>query len=504
MKQIQQFESSTEGANAYPHKFHTALSIPQFIRQYADSLSPGERLETEEARTSIAGRIMAKRAAGSKLVFYHIQGEGETLQVMSDAGTYEGGQEAFSAVHHLLRRGDIVGVEGLPARSRTGELSIVPTRLVLLAPCFHMIPKVGDPRYGFKSQDTRYRQRYLDLIANPQNRSFFITRSRIINYVRRFLDNLGFLEVETPSLNMIPGGANARPFITYHNDLHMNLYMRIAPELFLKQLVIGGFDRVYELGKQFRNEGMDLTHNPEFTTCEFYMAYADYNDLMTLTEDMLAGLVKEVTGGSYKVQYKMPHSNEPVTVDFTPPFRRLPMIATIEQRFGIKIPRPLHSEEARQFLIDLCAQQKVECPPPQTTARLLDKLVGEFIEPDCIHPTFITDHPQIMSPLAKWHRDDRDLTERFELMITGKELCNAYTELNNPIVQRERFAEQAAQKAAGDDEAQFVDDDFCTALEYGLPPTAGWGVGIDRLAMILTNNISIREVILFPAMKPEE
>jgi lysyl-tRNA synthetase class 2 len=283
----------------------------------------------------------------------------------------------------------------------------------------------------------------------------------------------------------------------------MNLFMRIAPELYLKQLVVGGIERVYEIGRQFRNEGIDLTHNPEFTTCEFYWAYADFNDLISVTEELLSGMVKEICGG-YKVQYQPKGQETAIEIDFTPPFRRISMMDGLKEFAGVEITTDLASEETRQFLIKKLAELKLECSPPLTTARLLDKLVGEFIECKCINPTFITEHPQIMSPLAKWHRSKPGLTERFELFVNTKELCNSYTELNDPKIQRSCFEAQAKDRELGDDEAQLIDEVFCNSLEYGLPPTAGWGMGIDRTTMFLANHNNIKEVLLFPAMKPEE
>ncbi|KAF2539355.1 hypothetical protein F2Q68_00023200 [Brassica cretica] len=301
----------------------------------------------------------------------------------------------------------------------------------------------------------------------------------------------------------IPGGAAARPFVTHHNDLDMKLYMRISPELHLKQLVIGGMDRVFEIGKQFRNESIDMTHNPEFTTCEFYMAYADYNDLMKMTEDLLSGMVKELTGG-YRVKYHVKgYDKDPIVIDFTPPYRRIDMIGELEKVAELSIPKDLASEEANKYLIDACGRFGVKCAAPMTTARLLDKLVGHFLEGTCVNPTFIMNHPEIMSPLAKSHRSIKGLTERFELFINQHELCNAYTELNDPVVQRQRFADQLKDRQSGDDEAMAMDESFCTALEYGLPPTGGWGIGIDRLAMLLTDSQNIKEVITFPLMKPQ-
>lgn len=491
LKAIASLES--KGVSAYPHKFFADIRISEYIAKYS-YIADGE--SNDDVVVTITGRLLNMRGQG-KLMFYDLNADGQKIQIMSDISRYEGGEDAFREIHTTLKRGDIVGVKGCPGKSKKGELSIFPSCITLLSPCLHMLPKSNQ---GLKNQEVRYRQRYLDLILNNETRRVFDIRAKIINYIRKYLNDQSFLEVETPMMNIIAGGATAKPFKTYHNDLHLEMFMRIAPELYLKQLVVGGLERVYEIGRQFRNEGIDLTHNPEFTTCEFYMAYADYDDLLEITEQMISGMVLEIAG-SYIIPYAAEEGAEPVMVDFSPPWRRISMIEGLEEATNSKFP-PLTDPGTGKWLEELCKKHEVECSAPRTVARLVDKLVGHFLEEGCINPTFITDHPELMSPLAKNHRTKPGLTERFELFVCKREVCNAYTELNMPQVQRQRFAEQAQQSAAGDDEAQIHDEDFCVAMEYGLPPTGGWGMGIDRMTMFLSNKANIKEVLLFPAMKP--
>jgi lysyl-tRNA synthetase, class II len=496
------------GVNPYPHKFQTSMRIPEYVENYAETVADGER--DEKVTLQLAGRIYSKRASGAKLVFYDMRGDGSKIQIIADARL---GGESYVRDHAMLRRGDIIGVTGHPGKSRKGEFSIFATAVRLLSSCMHMLPKDGlltDP-------EIRFRQRYLDLIVNTSVRGTFVTRSKVIQGIRRFLDDRGFLEVETPLMSANAGGATARPFITHHNDLNQDMYLRVAPELNLKMLVIGGLDRVYEIGRNFRNEGLDMTHNTEFTACEFYQAYADYYDLMDTTEAMLSELVLKVCG-SHKVVYHPDGTTNTdgsegrkIEIDFTPPFRRISMVSALESKLReilnepeLKFPANVGADNSRPYLLSLFDRlPDVTCEEPKTVARLLDTLVGEFLEPECVNPTFICDHPQIMSPLAKDHRVLPHMTERFELFVNGRELCNAYTELNDPAMQRDRFRVSQKDTEDGDDEAMVHDEDFCIALEHGLPPTGGWGLGVDRLTMILSDNISIKEVLLFPAMKPE-
>jgi len=494
VREVQSLDAA--GTKMYPHKFNVTVSIPQLVAQFSGvSIANGERLENE--KVAIAGRIYNKRSSGQSLIFYDLQADNGKIQVIADR---KSDTENTWDIHDHIKRGDIIGVRGVVGRSNTGELSVFPAGTVLLTPCLRMLPS---KRGGLKDQETRYRQRYLDLMLNPHVRQNFYNRAKVINHIRRYLDERGFLEVETPMMNMIPGGAAARPFRTHHNDLKLDMFMRIAPELYLKQLVIGGLDRVYEIGRQFRNEGIDPTHNPEFTSVEFYWAYADYEDLIKVTEDLISGMVKSING-SYIVKYKPNPEDPEKIVDFTPPFKRINMLEGIEERGGFKLPKDLATDEANKFLSDKCNELGIKCADPRTTARLLDKLVGHFLEDGIVNPTFICEHPEIMSPLSKPHRSKPGVTERFELFCLEKELCNAYTELNIPMLQRQRFMEQLKDKEKGDDEAQEMDEGFCVALDYGLPPTAGWGLGIDRMTMFLSNTDNIKEVLLFPAMKPIE
>jgi len=491
---IERINSTNKFVKSYPHKFTKSIEVEEYIQKYYH-LESGDKMDnTEDNSESIMGRVTSKRASGKKLFFYTIFSNGYTIQIMSSMNSYHNSEE-FKEINLSIRRGDIIGIKGYPYRSTRGELSIIPTIIQILSPCYHMLP---NEHFGVVDKEIRYGQRYLDLMINNDIRNIFITRSQVTSYLRRFLEDRNFIEVETPVLINKVGGATAKPFKTFHNAMKQEMSLRIAPELYLKQLVIGGLDRVFEIGKQFRNESIDLTHNPEFTSCEFYMAGADYNDLMKITEEFMSGLCHKIHG-KYEIDY------QGTKINFAPPYRTIDMMSELRtilreklNDYEFEFPIDLSSDITIDLLKNVCSKLNVKCPEPHTASRLIDRLVGEYIEPQCISPTFIINHPLVMSPLAKSHRDDKYLTERFELFINGKEICNAYTELNDPIVQKERFMESQKDKSKGDDEVPPTDMEFVTALEYGLPPTGGWGIGIDRLVMFLTDNDSIREVILFP------
>ncbi|KAK3711449.1 lysyl-tRNA synthetase [Vermiconidia calcicola] len=488
--------------NPYPHKFHVTYDLRNYQSDFGH-LKKGEHLR--DRVISIGCRIYNIRSAGENLRFYEVAVDGAEIQIM--ATNLENTSDLpFPDQHDHLRRGDIIGVTGFPGRTspkkedNPGEQSIFAQSVTLLAPCLHQIPS---EHYGFKDQEERYRNRHLDMIMNKSTVETFKTRARITKYVRNYFDNNGFYELETPILMKSAGGATAKPFYTEHNDLKMTLALRIATELPLKQLVIGGIHKVYELGRQFRNEGIDLTHNPEFTTCEYYEAFSDVYDVMKRTEELVEGMVKEITGG-LETKFTT-QTGETMHVNWAKPWKRVEMIPALEEACEEKFPpgTELHTQDTKDFLKRMLKKTGVECTPPLTNARMLDKLVGEHIEEKCISPTFITGHPQMMSPLAKYHRSQPGLCERFEAFVCKKEIINAYTELNDPFDQRLRFEEQARQKAQGDEEAQPLDEGFLEAMEYGLPPTGGWGMGIDRMVMFLTNHYSIKEILTFPFMKDE-
>lgn len=490
-------DQKKQGLNPYPHKFERTITVPEFIEKYKD-LGMGEHLE--DVTLSITGRIMRVSSSGQKLRFFDLVGDGEKIQVLANYSFHNHEKINFVECYDKIKRGDIVGIVGFPGKSKKGELSIFPRETIILSPCLHMLPL----KHGLKDMEIRYRQRYLDLLINASSRNAFVMRSKIINYLRKFLNDRGFLEVETPMMNLVAGGANARPFITHHNDLNLDLFLRIAPELYLKMLIIGGLDKVYEIGKMFRNEGIDHSHNPEYTACEFYWAYADFYDLIKWSEDFFSSLVYHVKG-SYKILYhKDGYEKDPVEIDFTPPYPKLSLVEEIEKIAGVKLEQPFDSKETIQKMIDILKINNVELPNPPTAAKLLDQLASHFLENRYPNkPFFIIEHPQIMSPLAKYHRSKPGLTERLEMFICGKEVLNAYTELNDPFKQRECFADQQKDRDQGDSEAFQMDNAFCTSLEYGLPPTGGLGIGIDRVTMFLADKITIKDVILFPTMKPQ-
>lgn len=485
------------GINPFPPQEQIEIySLDRFTNEFKEL----ENNQYHENKINIFGRVIQKRKSSKKLIFYKIESNNIFLQIMANMFKYHD-ENDFLIINQLVKRGDLIQVNGYPHRTKTGELSIVPYKLEIKTPCLYNLPKnVGHDI----NKETRFRNRHLDWILNPENRNILKTRSKIIKFIRNYLDDLDFMEVETPTLNLVSAGANAKPFETYINAFKLPMFLRIAPELKLKQMIIGGFDRVYEIGKQFRNEDVDRTHLPEFTSIEFYMKLADYETLMRITEDMLSKMAMEINQ-SYKLKYNL--NDEIVEIDFTPPFRRLDMKIELEKRIIEKIPDfrwcdNMFSEETRLYLLDIVNRLNISCSEPYTTARLLDKLVGELLEPECINPTFIINHFQVMSPLAKYSSVNLGQTERFELFVGGRELCNAFTELNDPIYQENLFKKQMEDKKLGDEEAQMKDDDYITAMKYGLPPTGGWGMGIDRLVMFMTNKDSIREVVSYPTMKP--
>ncbi|OFX57370.1 MAG: lysine--tRNA ligase [Bacteroidetes bacterium GWB2_41_8] len=446
----------------------------------------------------VSGRIMSRRIMG-KASFAELQDSSGRIQLYlnrdeicpdEDKNLYN---EVFKK---LLDIGDIVGVKGFVFITQTGELSIHVREFHVLSKSLRPLPVVkekdGQLFDAVTDPEMRYRQRYVDLIVNPQVKDTFIKRTKIINTMRQFFNEQGYLEVETPILQSIPGGATARPFITHHNALNIPLYLRVANELYLKRLIVGGFDGVYEFAKDFRNEGMDRTHNPEFTVMEIYVAYKDYLWMMNFTEEMIER-VAIALHGTTKVQLGE------VEIDFKRPFKRVTMYEAIKEHTGFDI-----SGKTEEELRDICRQLDLNTDPTMGKGKLIDEIFGEKCEHHYIQPTFIIDYPVEMSPLTKKHRSVEGLTERFELMVNGKELANAYSELNDPIDQRERFEDQMKLSEKGDDEAMFIDQDFLRALEYGMPPTSGMGIGIDRLTMFMTNNLSIQDVLFFPQMKPEK
>ena len=447
----------------------------------------------------IAGRIMSRRIMGSAS-FFELQDHTGRIQVYirRDDICPEGDPTLYNTVFKkLLDIGDFVGVEGFAFRTNTGELSVHCKRFTVLSKSIRPLPVVkekdGKTFDAFTDPEIRYRQRYLDLIVNPQVKEVFVKRAKIMATMREFFNSKGYIEVETPILQPIPGGASARPFITHHNSLDIDLYLRIATELYLKKLIVGGFDGVYEFGKNFRNEGMDKTHNPEFTCMELYVQYKDYNWMMNFTEKLLERICIAVNGCTESVV-------DGKTISFKAPYRRLPILDAIKEKTGYDL-NGKSEEEIRQ----VCKELKMEeIDDTMGKGKLIDEIFGEFCEGTYIQPTFITDYPVEMSPLTKMHRSKPGLTERFELMVNGKELANAYSELNDPIDQEERFKEQMRLADKGDDEAMIIDQDFLRSLQYGMPPTSGIGIGIDRLVMLMTGQTTIQEVLFFPQMRPEK
>ena len=488
------------GINPYPAaEYPTDALSTEIIADFKDPVVDAEGNPTEPLRkVCIAGRMMSRRVMG-KASFVELQDSKGRIQVYvtRDDICPEENKDLYNVVFKkLLDLGDFIGVKGFVFRTQTGEISVHAKSLTVLAKSLKPLPVVkekdGQVFDAFEDPELRYRQRYVDLIVNNGVKDTFLKRATILRTMRQVFDEAGFTEVETPILQQIAGGATARPFITHHNALNVDLYLRIATELYLKRLIVGGFEGVYEIGRNFRNEGMDRSHNPEFTCMELYVAYKDYNWMMTFTEQLLEKICVAVNGTT---DVKIGDN----VVSFKAPYRRLPILDAIKEKTGFDCEGK-SEEEIRAF----CLSKGMEVDETMGKGKLIDELFGEFCEGSFIQPTFITDYPVEMSPLTKMHRSKAGLTERFELMVNGKELANAYSELNDPIDQEERFVEQMKLADKGDDEAMVIDHDFLRALQYGMPPTSGIGIGIDRLAILMTGQPTIQEVLLFPTMKPEK
>jgi len=475
-------ELRASGTDPYNGKFNPEAHAEDLKSAHRDATK--EYLETEAVYTSVAGRIVAMRDFG-KASFAHIQDATGKVQIYLK-------KDVLNEQYALVKKldiGDIVGVSGRVFRTRTEELTVQVENIVLLSKSLRPLPEKW---HGLKDVEIRYRQRYVDLIVNPEVKDVFAKRSSIIKATRDFLEEKGFIEVETPMMHQIPGGAAARPFNTHHNALDIDLYLRVAPELYLKRLLVGGYEKVFELNKNFRNEGISTKHNPEFTMLEFYMAYKDYTFLMSFTEEFFAYVANKVLG-----TLKVPYGD--TVIDLTPPWPRIPMLEALEQK-GVPAEVTADPERAR----DWARSKKLDIPDGASYGKVLDEIFKEFVEPELIQPAFITDYPVELSPLAKRKPENPELVERFELFIAAREIANAFSELNDPIDQKKRFLKQVEAKQKGDEEAHWMDEDFVRALEYGMPPAAGEGIGIDRLVMLLTGSQSIRDVILFPQLKPEQ
>lgn len=488
LQKVEQLKQA--GMLPYAYRWETTHSAADLQSKFAD-LPNGQEDPLEVA---IAGRIMARRVFG-KLAFFTLQDEFATIQLYLEKQRIEEAMsqtpDAFNHLKHLTDVGDIMGVRGTIKRTDKGELSVYVSQYEMLTKSLLPLP---DKWHGLTDIAKRYRQRYVDLIVNPTVRETFRRRALITAAIRRYLDQQGFIEIETPVLQSEAGGAEARPFVTYHNTLEMDFYLRIATELHLKRLIVGGFEKVFELGRVFRNEGVSTRHNPEFTTIELYQAYADYNDMMALTEQIIAYAAQEVLG-TLKITY------QGTDIDLTPPWRRVTMDDLVQEVTGLDFNQFSTLEEAKAAAKAAGLTDIEACP---TIGKLLNEAFEQKGEETLIQPTFVIDYPVEISPLAKPHRSQPGLVERFELFIVGRETANSFSELTDPIDQRARLEEQAERKAAGDLEAHSVDEDFLTALEYGMPPTGGLGIGIDRLVMLLTDCASIRDAIAFPLLKPEK